>query len=85
MINNKIFIKNFLGNLQERDTLLIVCHFDRFRNELCLNKTTTVDKKLNISIPSNLNRFIELENYIKKNMSVYYSTKNFTIFSNNKV
>ena len=84
-LNNKIFIKNFLGNLQERDTLLIVCHFDRFRNELCLNKTTTVDKKLNISIPSNLNRFIELENYIKKNMGVYYSTKNFTIFSNNKV
>lgn len=79
-LNRDIFIKNFMKNLEKSNTLLVVCHLDRFRKKLCINKVN----KLNFSVPGDLKRFIELENYIKENMSIYYSTKNFSVFLNNQ-
>ena len=70
-------------NLNKKETLLIVCYIDKTIESLCINKPETKNNR-NFAIPGDFDRFPELKNYINQNMEVYFSTKNFAVYRNNK-
>ena len=82
-LNKKNFVENYMINLNKTETLLIVCYIDKISESLCINKPETKNNR-NFAIPGDFDRFPELKDYINQKMEVYFSTKNFVVYRNNK-